>query len=351
MELRLRCALLVVVCWWLGAAPAFAAGVRLVKVGEFHEPVYATAPPGARGTLVVVERRGLIRELRGGRVLRRPFADLRSRVIDAGPDETVDQRGLFSVAFAPDYRRSGRFYVDYVDRQSRLRVDELRHGRVRHVLDLGPVSTQHHGGQLQFGPDGRLYVSTGIDDDPQVSQDRTRAGGKLLRLDPRRPAPEIYALGLRNPWRFSFDRKTGALLVGDVGDATAEEIDVLAPAAPAGANFGWPFLEGRDVLAAPPPGLTAPAIVHAHADGWCAITGGYVVRDPHLPALRGRYVYGDLCSGRLWSARLDGSALRGDRPLGRTVDYVVSFGEDARGRLYAVSYGGAVYRFAQSMYS
>ncbi len=315
-------------------------GVGLRRVGSFREPVYVTSPPGSGSQVVVVERRGLIREVRRGRVLKRPFADLRSRVVVPGPDETVDQRGLFSLAFAPDYRRSGRFYVDYVDRQGRLRVDELRRGRsgVRHVLDLGPAAAQHHGGQLQFGRDGLLYVSTGIGDDPQVSQDPGRPGGKLLRLDPRRPRPEVYALGLRNPWRFSFDRATGALLIGDVGGAEAEEVDVIAPKASPGTNFGWPFAEGAAG------GFTAPALAHRHADGWCALTGGYVVRDPALPALRGRYVYGDLCTGQLWSARLEGTALKGDRPLGREVGYLDSFGEDGRGRLYAVSFAGPVFR-------
>ena len=201
--------------------------MRLEPVGRFSQPVYVTSPPGAKRTLVVVERYGRIRRVVRGHVRRRLLADLRSRVQIDDPNEEVDQRGLFSVAFPRDYRRSGRFYVQYVDRAGHERVDELRRGRrqVRRVLDLGLVGTQHHGGQLQFGPDGLLYVSTGMDTPVHP--------GSLLRLDPRRSAqPEVYASGLRNPWRFSFDRGSGALLIGDVGDNTAEEVDVLAPGHP-----------------------------------------------------------------------------------------------------------------------
>jgi hypothetical protein len=171
--------------------------------------------------------------------------------------------------------------------------------------------------------------------------------GSLLRLDPRRrPArPEVYATGLRNPWRFSFDRGTGALVIGDVGDHTAEEVDLLAPGAPAGADFGWPAFEG-DARRAPgdPPGYVGPALVLRHADGWCAITGGAVVRDRHLRTLAGRYVFADLCSGRIWSAALTGSALTDARPLGVTAPYPVSFGEDARGRVYVVGFNGELFR-------
>ena len=314
------------------------AGRALLAAGLRDEPARA------KRTLVVVERYGRIRLVVGGRVKRRPLADLRSRVKIDDPNEEVDQRGLFSVAFPRDYRRSGRFYVQYVDRAGNERVDELRRGRrqVRRVLDLGRVGTQHHGGQLQFGPDGLLYVSTGMDTPVHP--------GSLLRLDPRRSAlPEVYATGLRNPWRFSFDRATGALLIGDVGDKVAEEVDVLAPGAPAGANFGWPAFEG-DLRRGPgdPPGYTAPALVLQHRDRWCAITGGYVARDRRLPALAGRYVFADLCSGRMWSAALAGSALRDARPLGRTAPYPVSFGQDARGRLYVVDFGGRVFRLTAS---
>jgi hypothetical protein len=321
----------------LGAGPASAADVRLERVGRFSEPVYVTSPPGAKRTLVVVERYGRIRLVVRGHVKRRLLADLRARVKIDDPNEEVDQRGLFSVAFPRDYRRSGRFYVQYVDRAGRERVDELRRGsrRTRRVLDLGPVGSQHHGGQLQFGPDGLLYVSTGMD--------TPRNPGSLLRLDPRRrPArPEVYASGLRNPWRFSFDRAGGALLIGDVGDNTAEEVDVLAPGAPAGTNFGWPAFEGATRRA---PGYRQPALALQHADRWCAITGGYVVRDRHLRALAGRYVFADLCSGRLWSAALAGDTLRDARPLGVKVPYAVSFGQDARGRVYVVSFFGEVFR-------
>jgi Glucose / Sorbosone dehydrogenase len=330
-------------------APAYGAGIRLERVGRFDEPVYVTSPPGAPRTLAVVERRGRVRVVRRGRLLRRPLADLRRRVLVDDPRETVDQRGLFSLAFAPDYRRSGRFYVQYVSRRGRLRVDELGRGRrPRRVLDLGRAAEQHHGGQLQFGPDGLLYVSTGINDEAAVSQDPSRPGGKILRVDPRerRPRPEIYALGLRNPWRFSFDRRTGALLIGDVGEDAAEEVNMVAGGAPPGTNFGWPAYEGftrreseSDVVP-----HTPPALSHRHADGWCAITGGYVVRDRSLRGLGGRYLYGDLCRGRLWSARLSRGRLGTPRRLDRRVPYLVSFGEDAAGRLYAVSFAGPVYR-------
>jgi glucose/arabinose dehydrogenase len=210
---------------------------------------------------------------------------------------------------------------------------------VRRVLDFGPAALQHHGGQVQFGPDGRLYVSTGTGDDPSGT-------GKLLRLNPRRGrAPETYADGLRNPWRFSFDRSSGALLIGDVGDAAAEEVNVIPPNAPAGTNFGWPYLEGLEAReGTPPSNVTAPALVRPHGPDSCAITGGYVVRGRGPKSLRGRYVYGDLCSGKLRSARLAGATLTDDRPLKLRIHYLTSFGEDPGGRLYAVSFGGAVHR-------
>jgi len=200
------------------------------RLGGFGEPVHLASPPGDATTQAVVERYGRIALVRRGRVLRRPLIDLRRRVLVGSPDETADQRGLLSMAFAPDYARSGRFYVDYVDRDGRLRVDAARRGssRTRRTLDLGVATTMHHGGQLQFGPDGLLYVSTGMGDDPDSSQDPDRPGGKILRLDPRRPGqpPEIVALGLRNPWRFSFDRRSGLILIGDVGGSRTEEVDV-----------------------------------------------------------------------------------------------------------------------------
>ncbi len=292
--------------------------LALAPIGHFRQPVYLTSPPHAKHTVIVAERSGRIRAVVRGHVERRLYADLRSRVIVPARDEEIDQRGVFSIAFPP----SGRgFYVDYVDRAGRQRIDVVRGRRVRHVLDLGPVGLQHHGGQLQFGPDGLLYASTGAGEN---------GVGQILRFDPRDPHPEVYATGLRNPWRFSFQR--GALLIGDVGNPTWEEVDVVPKGAAPGTDFGGPAFEG------PGGGATPPATAHRHTDGWCAITGGYVIR--------GRYVYGDLCTGKLWSARLSGRTLSDDRALGLSVNYLVSFGRDARGRLYAVSFGGEVFRLS-----
>ena len=311
----MRTAVLAAALALLATAPA-SAELRLHRIGQFDEPVYVA---GSGDTLAVVERYGLVRLMPSGRLL----VDLRRRVLVEDPRETVDQRGLLSMAFAPDYRRSRRFYVMYVNRRGRLVIDAVRRRRVRRVLDLGPAADQHHGGQLQFGPDGLLYVSTGIGDDPA-------ADGRILRLDPRRPEPEVYAQGLRNPWRFSFHRHT--MLIGDVGERAVEEVNVTT--AP-GANFGWPAYEGAEDDAL----YTPPALTHHHPR-WCAIVGGYV--------LRGRYLYGDLCSGRIWSARIAGARLGKPRRTRLRVPYLVSFGRDGRDRLYAVSFFGAVYRIAQS---
>ena len=332
----------------LGLAAGPAPAVTGERLGTFDEPVYVASPPGDPRTQAVVQRQGRIVLVRRGRRLRRPLIDLRPRVLVGGPDETADHRGVLSMAFAPDYARSGRFYVDYVARDGRLRVDAARRGsaRTRRILDLGPAPTMLHGGQLQFGRDGLLYVSTGMGDDPQASQDPAARGGKLLRLDPRRRGarPEVVALGLRNPWRFSFDRRTGLALIGDVGDNREEEIDVLDPTASRPPNFGWPFAEGTRVGPGAPGGLTAPALTHEHGPRWCAIVGGYVVRGRSPRRLRGRYLYGDVCSGDLWSARVAGATLEDARRVDVRIPYLVSFGEDARGRIYAVSLSGRVWR-------
>jgi glucose/arabinose dehydrogenase len=381
----------------LASATAAGADVRLVPVGTFTEPVYVSAPFGDAQRLFVVERAGLVRLVRDGRVLRRPFADLRRHVLIRDPQVRVDQRGLFSIAFARDYRHSGLLYAMYAARDGHLRVDELRRsasdsnrtdprGR-RPVIDLGPAGIQHHGGQLQVDRDGLLWISTGQEDDPASSQDLGSLNGKLLRIDPRRtrtsPAqpyaippdnpyvaradarPEIVASGLRNPWRFSLDARSGLALIGDVGEQAVEEVDALSLRDPlAGANFGWPLLEGRGRVAPTtrdePAGVATPApdtladavaplLVQRHDAGWCSLVGGVVVRDPALRALRGRYIYGDVCSGRLRSARITSvTRATDDRALTPHVPYLVSFGVDARRRLYAVSLSGTVWRFAQA---
>jgi glucose/arabinose dehydrogenase len=320
----------------LAVAPAAGARVRAERIGTFREPVYVTGVPG--GGLAVVERAGTVRRLHHRRVL----VDLRRRVLIPDSDETVDQRGLLSVAFAPDGRR---LYAIYIDPSGRERLDVLRRGARsgRRLLDLGPAPTQHHGGQLQRGPGGRIYVSTGMGSTPATSQDPATPGGKLLALDPRTGILTTLALGLRNPWRFSLTPTE--ILIGDVGEHAAEEIDVLPLGAPAPLNFGWPLFEGLERRSpGDPPNLTPPALAFPHGKDWCAIVGGYVVRRNGPRALRGRYVFGDVCSGRVWSARLAGDRLQDVRPAGVTVPYLVSFGEDTLGRLYAVSFDGPVVR-------
>jgi glucose/arabinose dehydrogenase len=347
-------------------------------VGQFQAPLYVTAPPGDRRRIFVVEQGGTIRVVRDGHTLSRPFLDIRGRVQVGG------EQGLLGMAFAPDYATSGRFYVHYSQRGTGdTRVVEFRAAgpdraqtaSARLVLAQPQPQPNHNGGQLAFGPDGLLYIGLG-DGGGEFDRHGARGNGqslgtilgKILRIDPRPSAGrpygipssnpfagragargEIYSYGLRNPWRFSFDRATGALAIGDVGQDTIEEVDFVSRGGGRGANFGWRPLEGTNRLyREPAPGHVPPVIQKTHAAGWCSITGGYVVRDPRLPALRGRYVYGDFCKGEIRSARLTPHASRGDQAVAglRRVQSLSSFGEDALGRVYVTSLSGPVYRLA-----
>jgi glucose/arabinose dehydrogenase len=374
-------------------APA-SAQVTLTRVGDFVQPTYVTAPPGD-GRLFVVERgegpaASRIQVVRDG--VQTTFLDLSDRVSAGG------ERGLFSMAFAPDYATSGRFWVFYtgappfVPATGDLQIDEYRRSAadpdVADPATRRPVLTvphdrcaNHNGGQLQVGPDGMLYAGTGDGgggNDPNdngqrlAGADRAAAScgnhpllGKLLRLDPSGApaagnpfggeAAAVWSLGLRNPWRFSFDRATGDLTIGDVGQGAVEEVDFVAAAAGrgSGANFGWSVFEGDAAgprtgqpLNPRSPAHTAPVVTHTHASGWCSITGGYVVRDPGLPELAGQYVYGDYCLGRLFAADLGTGATR---DLGLpSVSSLASFGEDACGRVHVASLDGPVQRLGTS---
>jgi glucose/arabinose dehydrogenase len=365
------------------AGPAAARGVKLLEVGHFDAPVYVTAPPGDARRILVVEQGGTIRVVRGGRRLARPFLDLRRKVTSGG------EQGLLSMAFAPDYARTRRFYVNYTDRSGTQSIVEYRRSRssrdralassARLVLRYDGVEANHNGGLLAFGPDRLLYVGTGDggggNDQHGArgnAQDLGSLLGKILRIDPRSSAgrpygipagnpfagragarAEIYSYGLRNPWRFSFDRMTGDLVIGDVGQGAIEEIDFATRGSASGANYGWRPLEGRRrtpgiSAAESAPDAVAPVLELTHDDGNCSVTGGYVVRDKRLAALAGRYVYGDFCKGRLRSARLSAGSVSDDAavPGVATVDQLSSFGEDARGRVYVVSLDGPVYRLA-----
>jgi glucose/arabinose dehydrogenase len=357
------------------ASPAQA--LRLHKVARFDQPAYLTAPQGDRRDLFVVERAGQIEIVRDGRKLRRPFLDIRGLVdLDFPNNQFRDQGGLVALAFAPDYRRSGRFYVFYSHRDGTLHVDEFRRGggsrlraarsSRRTVIAITRLGRRTDlGGDLGFGPDGYLYVGFGQGRHPASAQDLGALTGKILRIDPRPlprapygvPAdnpfvtlpgarPEIFAYGLRMPWRFSFDPQSGDLIVGEVGEERFEEIDVLAPP-DAGANLGWPFYEGRHQDEPDGPGgVTFPALAKPHSNGFCAIVGGYLLRGRRLPSLRDRYLYGDVCTGRLRSVRLGAGGAEADRSEHLSVPYLDSFGRDGRGRLYAVSLDGPVFRIS-----
>jgi len=354
---------------WCASAQA----LSLQSVGSFEQPIYVTSAPSNPDQLFVVERPGRIVKVENG--TRTVFADLRSVVNDDG------EGGLLSIALSPDFQTSGRLYVYYTEgaTPADIRVAEMQGSSggaplssLRNLLEIPhPKHTNHYGGQLQFGPEGNLFIGTGdgggSNDQEQNAQDLESELGKILRIDPDTdgvivfsippgnpfgPSP-VWSYGLRNPFRFSFDRLTGALAIGDVGQDLREEVDYAPfPGLGGGANYGWNCREGFQIETVPPePGcasagpFTDPIFDYPNPDPGCAaIIGGYVARNTNYGDLYGRYLYSDNCTGQIRSLLPSLPFAGGDRSEGLEVAGIDSFGEDSCGRLYAVSGNGPVYR-------
>ncbi len=374
--MRLSLAALAVLVLAILPASAHAAP-QLDRIGSFDSPVYVASPPGD-ARLFVVERGGTIRIVgKDGAARAQPFADLRANTTTDG------ERGLLSIAFPPDHAQSGLAYVYLTAPDGDLQIRELRRsagdpnraepGAGRLVIGQAHAQfSNHNGGQVAFGPDGLLYAGFGDGggaNDPNGNGQRlSTLLGKLIRIDPRAtPAgqpysvpgdnpfvgrddarAEIWAYGLRNPFRFSFDRSAGDLWIGDVGQRAREEVD-FAPRSRGlgrGANYGWRCYEGSirtpGVTPCEAPGHVPPLFdLDRETDGVCSITGGVVVRDPGLPTLAGRYLHSDLCDQRIRSADASGDK---STPTGMSAATLVAFGEDACGRVHPVSLDGPVYR-------
>jgi glucose/arabinose dehydrogenase len=319
---------------------------------------HLAAPSSEPGRLYVVEQRGVIRVIERGRVRAQPFLDIHTRVSSGG------ERGLLSVAFHPKYARNHRFYVDYTDTGGNTRVIEYRsNGRMavlssaREIFYQRQPYANHNGGQLAFGPDGLLYIGLGdggAGGDPNnYAQTFGTKLGKIWKLDVDRPGarPQLVAYGLRNPWRFSFDRASGDLYIADVGQSAWEEVDYVPRARLRTLmNFGWAVYEGNAAYDSgrtlDPEGTYVPPVqVYSHDEG-CSVTGGFVYRGKAQPDLVGRYVYGDYCSGTVWSLRIEAGKAVDVRREPYQIQGLTSFGEDARGGLYAVTGSGVVYRIA-----
>jgi glucose/arabinose dehydrogenase len=330
-------------------------------------------------SIYVAERVGRVRRIRVTIRQNRPptFRLERTPVVDISGEVLTDgERGLLGIAFSSDGRR---LYFAYTGTDANQHVDEitLSGDRVdsdtrRRLLDVPDFASNHNGGDLAVGPDGFLYYAMGDGGgggDPQgTGQNPTDLLGSLLRIDPEAGsaagpaygiptgnpfvagggAPEVWAFGLRNPWRISFDRATGDLWIGDVGQNRIEEIDYLprATGGGRGANLGWSEMEGNEPYegGVVPELHVPPILTYGHDGGACSVTGGYVYRGPAIPALQGAYVYGDFCLGQLRALLLENGAVADEQPLGPTVPNLVAFGEDSTGELYAVSLDGPVYR-------
>jgi glucose/arabinose dehydrogenase len=331
--------------------------VRIVRVASgLTEPVVVTAPPNEPNNLYVAEKVGRVRVIIRGRLRARPFLDIRSLVLDNG------EQGMLGLAFSPNYAKNRHFYVDYTDRNGDARLVEYKsRGLTRKPRKLRQIFFQddpypnHNGGNLVFGPGGYLFTGTGdggSGGDPENrAQNLKSTFGKLLRLNvnARHPSPMIVGYGLRNPWRFSFDRKNGDLYIGDVGQDEWEELDYTKKGTPGLENYGWRVYEGRARYTTnqTPNGaghLVFPYLTLPHPPN-CSVIGGYVYRGSAVPAAQGRYFFGDNCASRIKSVPAGGSNQVRDEPF--TVDGLSTFGEDVRGELYLASVtSGNVYKLA-----
>ena len=351
--------------------------VRAVVVATVEEPLGMAVRAGDPA-LYVVSKSGEVWALRDSRIDPKPVLDLSGKVARGA------EQGLLGLAFSPD----GQFaYINYTDRAGDTNIVEYRwvDGRAdvstkRQVLFVSQPFANHNGGNLVFGPDGDLYVGLGDGGanyrrgDPQGDPHRNGQNlrvllGKILRIQPRLPdgspppgrhgyaipadnpfvnragaRPEIWAYGVRNPWRYSFDRQTDDLWIGDVGAGAYEEVDVQPSGSTGGENYGWNAVEGTVVYRGPPVGAVAPAYEYTHSSGRCSVTGGYVYRGAAIPDLRGWYVFGDFCTGTIDTLRLVPGGTRVYPASGVNVQQLSSFGEDQQGELYAISLAGDIYK-------
>lgn len=357
--------------------------LRLVPlVSGLSSPLLVTHAGDGSDRLFVVEQTGTVRIVKDGTLVATPFVDV-SRLITSG-----GERGLLGLAFHPSYRTNGTLYLSYTDRRGSSVIREYRVSSDPDRVDTGTGVTllavkqpyaNHNGGHIAFGPDGLLYIGLGdggsSGDPGNRAQNRDSLLGKILRIDvnrrtgslrygipPTNPfvgragADQVWAYGLRNPWRFSFDRVTGDLWIGDVGQGDWEEVDralaVRGRNAGRGLNFGWRAMEGahcyRPATGCSRTGKTLPLTEYGHGGGRCSITGGYVYRGRTYPDLAGAYLFGDYCSGEIWY--VSRGADRGVRPTRAldTRESITSFGEDEAGELYLTSAGGTVFRVTDS---
>ena len=349
--------------------------VRVFPALAFERPVFLTHAGDDSEFLYVIEQEGIIHRIDPAFPERTDvFLDIRPSVTRGGNEE-----GLLGLAFSPMFADNGRFYVYYSATKPRRSVlsrfeigpDGLADTESEVVvLEVGQPFPNHNGGMITFGPDEMLYVGLGdggsAGDPHRNGQNPGTLLGTILRIDPEQPAPgaqyaipsdnpfvgdpgargEVWAYGLRNPWRFSFDRATGELWVGDVGQNAREEIDIVYP----GANYGWNVMEGSTcfrVRSCSDDGLQAPVAEYGHNLG-CSVTGGYVYRGQRMPALDGVYLYADFCSGRIWGLRYDGTEVTAQAELAKVPFEISSFGEDAGGEVYVLGFDGGIYTFATS---
>lgn len=328
-------------------------------VSGLTRPVDVESAKDGSGRLFVIEKYGAIRIIKDGQLLDQPFLNIDDRVDDSG-----NEMGLLGLAFHPDFSQNGYFYVNYTGDGGNTRISRFQaNGDVadpnseKVLMIVNQPFPNHNGGKVAFGPDGYLYLGLGdggLAGDPFKNGQNTNALlGKILRIDVNNGDPysipadnpfgnEVWDYGLRNPWRFSFDRATGDLWIGDVGQNTYEEIDYLPAGTTGGVNFGWSVMEGNHGYDGQfQQGMTLPVAEYSHAEGGCSVTGGYVYRGS-MPEWNGIYLYGDYCSGKIWGL-IPSNGQWQSQLLFEAGVTITSFGEDEAGELYLTSDNGGVY--------
>jgi glucose/arabinose dehydrogenase len=329
-----------------------------VVLRGLQEPVHLAIPRSQPNTMYVVERRGRIRVFVRGQLQPEPFLDLRGKVA------LNTEQGLLSMAFHPGYASNRRFYVFYTERRTgAIRIVEYRSRGLealpetaRQIVGVAHPGPNHNGGQLAFGPDRRLYFGIGDgggEGDPNnYAQRLSNPYGKLFRIDVnrRKAKARLVGFGLRNPWRFSFDRATGDLYIGDVGQNSWEEIDFTPWGSPGVENYGWRVYEGEAVFRQETPNPAGPLVFPVHVygrSGGASVVGGFVYRGSRVGAARGRYFFGDFASGRIWTLVVDGGLVTEYQREPYSLPGLTSFAESPRGELYAMSYFGKIYRLVR----